>query len=375
MEKNRQKRNSKMRWEETENQDIGSKEAESKATGRRHRGKRVTALVLALAMAFCAGCGTRGAAITADTSLCQTNISEISVPDTVKIVGLGEASHGVSEYHQMKSEVFQALVANNGCRTFIIEGDFGGCLAVEDYIHGGEGTAKEALSQIGFGIYKTEELAELVDWMRSYNTTAEAGMDLHFYGMDMQRYDNNKKYLFEVLEKADAALYDQYQTAFVNLTDEARSNLEKDVLEQGKSNALNLLEELDKREADITAVVGEEAFAVARECANSIYESSELCASGTDYNTLRDGHMAEKVDWFVTHGDGSMLFINGHNGHISKTASAYCSLGAAIAEEYGDGYFCIGTDAADDGIKRESFRLAKMDFQFLHTKGGSTKSV
>ena len=56
--------------------------------------------------------------------------------------------------------------------------------------------------------------------------------------------------------------------------------------------------------------------------------------------------MAEKVHWFLEHGDGSLLFINGHNGHIARTNTTfYNCLGKRLADDLGDGYFAIGTDA------------------------------
>ena len=310
--------------------------------------KRMTAIFMAAAMSMTllAGCG--GKTLTEEElSFCQTDIGTLTAPDHVKIVGLGESSHGASEYQQMKAEVFKALVKNNGCRTFVIEGDFGGGLKVDAYIHGGEGTAQEAVAELGFGIYRTKELAELADWMRSYNAEAAEGRDLHFYGMDMQRYDNNKEYLFSVLDEAAPELSEEYKEIFSRLTDDNRYVLDNSVLEQAQTDALALLKAMDEKEEEITAVSGERDFAFARECANSIYESSELCASGTDYNSLRDGHMAEKVEWFVSQGDGSLIFINGHNGHIGKSSvSSYTCLGAHLTEAYGDGYFAIGTDAA-----------------------------
>ena len=50
-----------------------------------------------------------------------------------------------------------------------LEGDYGGCEQVNRYIHGGEGTAQEAAAAIGFSIYRTEEMAELISYMRQYN--------------------------------------------------------------------------------------------------------------------------------------------------------------------------------------------------------------
>ena len=112
------------------------------------------------------GCGS--STVSVNMELAQTDVGSIAVSEEVQVVGLGEASHGVSEYQEMKAEVFQALVEKNGCRTFVIEGDFGDALKVDDYIHGGEGTAKEAAARIGFRIYRTEEMEALIDFLKKY---------------------------------------------------------------------------------------------------------------------------------------------------------------------------------------------------------------
>lgn len=265
----------------------------------------------------------------------------------MQVVGLGEASHGTKEYQQMKTEVFKALVENNGSRTFIIEGDFGGALKVDAYIHGAEGSAEDVVKEIGFSIYNTQEMADLVEWMRSYNKNAPTGKDLHFYGMDIQRFDNNKEKLFSVLDLAAPELSEKYKTAFLQLTDEERLTLNVDVLKKSKEDALELLKEMDTYEKDIVAIAGQTGFDFARESAITIYAYSDLLlSSNSDYNSLRDKYMSEKVSWFLQHGDGSVLFINGHNGHIGKkSVSGYTSLGEHLSKNIGDNYFAIGTDA------------------------------
>ena len=292
------------------------------------------------------GCGKSASVVSMEPSVLQTEISGITVPENIRIVGLGEASHGVKEYQQMKMEVFQALVNNKGCRTFIIEGDFGGALKVDAYIHGGEGTAEEIVKEIGFRIYNTKEMAELLEWMRTYNETAATGEDLHFYGMDMQRYDNNKEYLFSVLDEAAPELGEKYKDAFASLTDENRFLLGGSDFKQAQKDARQLMKEMDLSQKDMVNVVGQEAFDFARECANTIYMCSDVMAcSNMDYNKLRDSYMFEKIEWFMQHEDG-VLFINGHNGHIGKESVAgYTCLGEQIYKSMGEDYFAIGTDA------------------------------
>lgn len=309
-------------------------------------------------MTVMTGCGK--GATNVDMELAQTDVGAIAVPEDVLVVGLGEASHGVKEYQEMKAKVFQALVENNGCRTFVIEGDFGSALKVDDYIHGGEGTAKEAAAQIGFRIYRTEEMESLIEWMRTYNETAGEGADLHFYGMDMQWADNSKEYVFRVLGQVSPNSSEEYRESLAFLNDDEMYDISAEEFEQGLSVAEELIREVERAEEGIVEMFGSETFAFARECARSLYNCCDIRKSDRDYNTVRDGHMAEKVQWFIEHGDGSVIFINGHNGHIGKVNStSYDCLGKLLAQQLGDGYFAIGTDAevtsfnsqTDDGFE------------------------
>ncbi|MDE7323425.1 MAG: erythromycin esterase family protein [Lachnospiraceae bacterium] len=301
--------------------------------------------VMLSAVSFLTGCGS--STVAANMELAQTSVSAITVPEDVLVVGLGESSHGVKEYQEMKAEVFQALVENNGCRTFVIEGDFGSALKVDDYIHGGEGTAKEAAAQIGFRIYRTEEMANLIQWMRTYNETAAEGEDLHFYGMDMQQADNSKSYVFHILEQINPDISAKYREALAFLNDDAMFDISADAFEHGMLVAEKLIQEVDNSGERIVEIFGNEAYAYARECARSIYNCCDIRKSDSAYNAVRDRHMAEKIQWYVERGDGSVIFINGHNGHIGKVNATpyYDCLGKLLAEKLGNGYYAIGTDA------------------------------
>lgn len=61
---------------------------------------------------------------------------------------------------------------NGDCRVFALEADFGGGCKVNEYIHGGEGTAEKAVAELGFGLYRTDAMADFVEWLRQYNETA-----------------------------------------------------------------------------------------------------------------------------------------------------------------------------------------------------------
>ena len=127
---------------------------------------------------------------------------EIVIPTDKRIIALGEATHGNKEFQELKLSIFKKLVEENGVRAFAIEGDFGGCLEVNEYIHGGSGSALEAVKKIGFKIYQTKEMMNLIDYMRDYNMS-HLDDDIRFYGFDMQRTE----YLDKEYSDEDINLY------------------------------------------------------------------------------------------------------------------------------------------------------------------------
>lgn len=307
----------------------------------RKRGIAPAVAALAAYMALLPACGQSAAAPDLDTGAFQAEVSAITVPDSVRVVGLGEASHGAGELQQLKAEVFKALVQNNGCRVFAIEGDFGGCAKVDEYIHGGAGTAAEAVGEIGFRIYRTQELADLAEWMRTYNESAAPGQDLHFLGFDMQRYDHSKARLLSFLQQAAPALAAAYEPKLAPLTDAAMYDLKEETLAGAEADLTALLAAMPTQ---ITVRDGDYAFAL--QCAQSMLENTQLRRSSAQYNALRDAAMKKKVDWICAQYDG-LIFINGHNGHIAKqSASNYDCMGAGLETAYAEGYFAIGTDVA-----------------------------
>ena len=109
------------------------------------------------------GCGRGEEVAEADQYI--SPIEQIDIPDHVKVIGLGEATHGNIEFQELKKDVFEALVKNENVHVFVLEGDFGGGGQVNQFILNGEGTAEEVVNGLDYGIYKTEQMVDLIQWM------------------------------------------------------------------------------------------------------------------------------------------------------------------------------------------------------------------
>ena len=332
--------------------------------GRPGKRRLIVALVAILVLAVVGaiysrfgGLGTGPSADVEEFARYVAPIADIEIPESTRVVALGEATHGNREFQELKLGVFKVLVERYGVRAFALEGDFGGCEAVNRYIHGGGGTAEEAAAAIGFTIYRTEQMADLIAWMRAYNETAAPGDDLRFYGFDMQRYERSYQFLLEEVRRlnlntdgleglwegddfADGVSPDQREAAYA----EVKRNLEALGDTSDTSLALHLIE-----------------------CLQQNIELGRLADSPDGYGA-RDWFMASNVQWILEQEEArgnSCIFVSAHNGHIEQNGSYGPDakvMGNLLADELGDAYYAIGTD-----FFRAEVNLPRDDGRMTHT--------
>lgn len=273
-------------------------------------------------------------------------ISDITIPDEVKIIGLGEATHGNRELQTLKKEVFQVLVEKDLCRVFALEADFGGAVRINEYIHGGEGTAEEAVCELGFGLYRTDEMADFVEWLRTYNETVPESAQVSFYGFDMQRYDNNKEILFDYLSGVDPESEQKLDEALQALTDETVYNQTKEVNTKAAEDMAVFLSEMKEKREEYIAQSDEKSYKIAYACGECILQNATMQSGSVSYSEARDQYMADKVSTILDIEQTGRLMISGHNGHIQKKSpnSSFTCMGELLADSYQEAYFTIGSD-------------------------------
>ena len=263
----------------------------------------------------------------------------IDVPEGTRIVALGEATHGNREFQELKKLVFQDMVENNGIRAFVLEADAGGCEAINRYIHGGEGTLEEATETLGFQIYRTDEMANLISWMKAYNESADEGQDVRFYGVDMQDTEYELRYVIEALTECGI------------------SNTKLEQLMDGTDYSDEFSwEDREKVFSEVRDLLLEKNYLEAAHYADVLIQNSKLFDEYENNPNgsfgLRDTFMAENAMWILAQEEqlgNKMIFISGHNGHMEQFGTYRGGndkvMGNILADEVGsDAYFSIGTD-------------------------------
>jgi erythromycin esterase len=97
-----------------------------------------------------------------------------------RIVSLGEATHGTREFFKLKHRLLEFCVAELGFTVFGIEANFPESLAVNAYVLDGFGDAADALAGMRYWTCDTEEVLDLIEWMRWWN--ANNARKVKFYG-------------------------------------------------------------------------------------------------------------------------------------------------------------------------------------------------
>ncbi|CAG0948327.1 hypothetical protein PHYC_00020 [Phycisphaerales bacterium] len=124
-----------------------------------------------------------------------------------RIVSLGEPTHGTRECFQFKHRLTEFLASEMGFTIFSIEASMPEACMLTDYVLGGEGDPRKLIAGMYFWTWNTEEVLDMVEWMRRFNAEEKAkgsGKRIIFTGFDMQEDKVAMRLATEFVAKVDA---------------------------------------------------------------------------------------------------------------------------------------------------------------------------
>jgi len=104
-----------------------------------------------------------------------------------RIVSLGEATHGTREFFQLKHRMLEFLATEMGFTIFSIEANMPEAYRLNDFVLSGSGDPAQLLRGMYFWTWDTQEVLEMILWMREMNKSGKARLE--FTGFDMQTPD------------------------------------------------------------------------------------------------------------------------------------------------------------------------------------------
>jgi erythromycin esterase-like protein len=106
------------------------------------------------------------------------------VVGNARIVSLGEATHGSREFFQLKHRMVEFLATEMGFTIFSIEANMPEAYKLNDFVLKGEGDPAKLIKGMYFWTWDTEEVLDMVRWMREFNKSGKGRVE--FTGFDMQ---------------------------------------------------------------------------------------------------------------------------------------------------------------------------------------------
>ena len=120
-----------------------------------------------------------------------------------RIVSLGEATHGTREFFQLKHRMLEFLASEMGFTIFSSEANRPEAYRLNDYVLNGTGDPAKLLKGMYFWTWDTQEVLEMIRWMREFNKSGKGRVQ--FTGFDMQTPDVAMQIVQDFVSKHDTS--------------------------------------------------------------------------------------------------------------------------------------------------------------------------
>jgi protein-L-isoaspartate(D-aspartate) O-methyltransferase len=277
-----------------------------------------------------------------------------------RIVLLGEATHGTSEFYRMRERISRELIERKGFSFIAIEGDWPDAARIDHYVRHAEYPPSEwtAFARFPVWMWRNQEVGDFIDWLRTRNANVEPDQRIAFHGLDLYSLYTSIRSVLGYLDDVDpqtarvarqrygcltpwqsdpatyghAALTGSYQTC------------EREVI--------SMLTDLMRKQRAYAEHDGErflDAVQNARLVANAErYYRIMYYGSRASWN-LRDSHMFETLKTLLHfHGPRSKAIVWAHNSHVGDSSATEMAsrgeynIGHLCRQEFGNAAYSIG---------------------------------
>lgn len=258
--------------------------------------------------------------------------------ENANMIGLGEATHGTREFFRMKHRFVEWFSSQSDTTIFVIEASMPEARIVNDYVLYGKGDPKEALAGMNFWVWNSQEVLDMIEWMRDYNESGQGVVE--FWGNDLQFPHLAADSVEVFVEKVDPGFLDELQGHYSRVRQAEREELRtmsQDQLSEICHEVLKVRSHLESNQDNYLSMVDTMSMEWAIQNARIVEQGVAMYIFDED---SRDRSMALNTEWIYNHHTGkeSNMVIWAHNAHIRYSDG----LGNYLAETYGDQYTSVG---------------------------------
>jgi len=266
-----------------------------------------------------------------------------------RIVLLGEASHGTSEFYRARAAITRHLITDHGFTVVGVEADWPDAAAIDRYVRHlpKEGGVDRPFQRFPSWMWRNVEVLELVHWMRAHNQSKPAKRQAGFYGLDIYNLRGSIAAVLGYLDKVDPAAAKVARERYGCLTpwQKEPSAYGRAVLSAGYRNCeaavVEQCRDLLQRRLQYSQAGGGEFLHAARNArvvaaAERYYRA--MYYGGAEAWNLRDTHMFETLAHVLeARGAPAKAVVWAHNTHIGDARHTEMGI---VREELNLGQLC-----------------------------------
>lgn len=287
-----------------------------------------------------------------------------------RVVLLGEASHGTSEFYRARAAITRRLIERHGFCCVAVEADWPDAASFDRYVRRrpAPAHAEPPFRRFPSWMWRNTDVEAFIEWMREWNGSRPREARAAFYGLDLYNLSASIRgvldYLDQVDKEAARVARERYGCLMPyanNPQSYGRMALTRGYAECQDAVLKTLREMLDHR-LEYIAQDGEtylDATANARLIKNAeAFYRAMYYGSAESWN-LRDTHMFETLCAILdARGAGAKAVVWAHNSHIGDASKTEMGI---MREELNLGQLCrerFGREAVLVGFVTHSWTVA-----------------
>ena len=249
-----------------------------------------------------------------------------------KLVLLGEATHGTSEFYRARAAITRRLIEHHGFTIVAVEADWPDASRIDHYVRHRdlEPSREEAFARFPTWMWRNIEVRDFIDWLRAENEHRSVERRVEFRGLDIYSLGSSMRAVLDYLDRVDPTAAKSARQRYGCLTpwqyDPAhyghRAVMGGDTCE---AEVVAQLHELLGRRMQYVPRDGEDFFDAAQNArivrAAEQYYRIMYRGSKESWN-LRDRHMFDTLQSLIHHrGSEAKAVVWAHNSHVGNAAA------------------------------------------------------
>jgi protein-L-isoaspartate(D-aspartate) O-methyltransferase len=275
-----------------------------------------------------------------------------------RVVLLGEASHGTSEFYRARAAITKRLIERHGFSLVAVEADWPDAAAIDRFVRGRQKPDEEApFRRFPAWMWRNTDVDAFVTWLKTHNSGRPADRQAGFYGLDIYNMRGSIAAVLAYLDATDpkAAAVARERYGCLTPWQNAPGTYGRAALTSGYQACEDaVVRQCRELLHQAVETAGDDALFDSAQNARLVAAAEKyyriMYYGGAEAWNLRDRHMFETLDHLLRRaGPKGKAVVWAHNSHIGDARHTEMgkmrdelNIGQLCRENYGNAAALIG---------------------------------